>query len=363
MLVGMFTDPHFGLRRLSGTTSATQDQFENLLAEKAEAAVRLLKEHGAEETYCLGDLFDKFSNSEKVIKRAGKLLNEIDFVLAGNHDISNVVGRISSLHLLKELNSGSCVIDISPDPSLPCFGVRGNFFSVPHCISGKVFEDSIKLACEVASKVEGNVYLLLHCNASSAELGTGFGGAGPSETELWLTPELQEICEEVFTRVFIGHEHEPKYYRKGELTTLKDAKIVILGNTFPLSFGEISDRYVYLLDTETNEITKVRSVDSREVLTVADVSEISESLEVTTPFLKIIGDLSYADAPKFGAQLYKMFKNNPGLFVIGKYYEEEGKSLNKVNIKQGVSIEEVIRKAAEEQGFIKTLQEIENANA
>jgi DNA repair exonuclease SbcCD nuclease subunit len=367
MKIGMFTDPHIGLKRLSGTTSATQDRLKELLYTKATQAASTLWGLNVDYVACLGDLFDKFSNSEKEITQGFNLVGNVSFVLAGNHDISNQKTKVGSLQLIAEVGMPGPFADmcISPDPSKPFFYelVPKMVYAVPHCLSGEIFEESLREVMKAASSNVGENYLFLHCN-----VGTGFGESKSSH-ELWLSPEMALELSKIFTRVIVGHEHEPTYYKvkskssaSFEVCDLAEASVVILGNTYPLSFGEVSNRYVYVLDTFTGVIERHLSVDAKEVLTIIDAGEVTAgTAKSETPYAKITGLVPYKDSAKFNSNLYNLFANSPDILMIGKYYEEEGKGLERIKATGLRPIQEIIEEAAKKEGFLDILKEIQNA--
>jgi len=102
MKVLIYTDPHIGLNRLANTTQASAQR----LGEKNFLWVQYLLELFKQKdmlAFCLGDLFDQYSNDEAVIKQAMELIQHTDIVLAGNHDISNRKDKVSSLELLHKV--------------------------------------------------------------------------------------------------------------------------------------------------------------------------------------------------------------------------------------------------------------------
>lgn len=366
MLIGMFTDPHIGLRRLSGTTAESQVRLKFLLENMAHSAIETLRQKEAKEVICLGDLFDKFSNSEEDIAVGAKIVEKCDYVLAGNHDVSNQVSKSGSLKLLSQISESGDNVVISKDPSVPYMEILKNTDSflvvaIPHCINAETFHSSIEHAIAGASSAGSKFkYLLLHCN-----VGEGFGETMSSH-ELWLTAEYAEKALRVFDRIFIGHEHEPSFknVENGKFvpSDLDDAGIVILGNTYPLSFGEISDRSVYILNAARNTVESFCTVTSKEILTKVKVEDlVLGGVKVSTPYVRIEGTLKYEDTAKFYSNVSRIFKENPTLIMIGKYYEEEGKGLERIKGSGLKTIEEIVRESAETEGFLDILKEIENA--
>lgn len=367
MKIGIFSDPHLGLRRLAGTTSKTQNGLKALLSGVAHSAVDMLQDLKAGQIHCLGDVFDKFSNAEEDISEAAHLIDRCDFVLAGNHDVSNQVDKSGSLKLLAQVNENHAqIICISPDPTKPYFQIFSQntlyrIEAIPHCISGEVFKETIEKICSESCNSIYR-YLYLHCN-----VGSGFGESMSSH-ELWLTDELAALLADAYDRVFVGHEHESSYYdvvgEKLEKTVDIDrAKIIVVGNTYPVNFGEIADRYVFTYDPAKNTVERHVHVERSEILKVADVSEvISGSLEnVIAPYLRIEGKVLYSEMAKFYSNLHRIYACNPAVLVIGKYYEEEGKGLERIKTTSHKSIEDIVKESAEAEGFSDILKEIENA--
>jgi DNA repair exonuclease SbcCD nuclease subunit len=68
-----------------------------------------------------------------------------------------------------------------------------------------------------------------------------------SEATLNLTAEKAKRLLAKTDYVFLGHEHQPRQ--------ALDGRVVILGNTHPTSFGDISDKYYWTLTPDSLEKT------------------------------------------------------------------------------------------------------------
>lgn len=172
------------------------------------------------------------------------------WVLAGNHDCANREGVVTSLDALQEMG---CPIISPPNLSEPYFFADGPMYFVPHHASQQLFEQAMldaaaHAACERAGRAS---VLMLHCNYDQ-----------PFATEddtLNLSPAVAQKLLESFDYIFLGHEHKP--------STHFDGRVVILGNSHPTSFGDLSDKFSYQLEITDDSIdltkTRIWSKDER----------------------------------------------------------------------------------------------------
>lgn len=299
MKIGFFTDPHLGAKRSAHSTTKGQENYREKLFEIALAASKRQPV-----TICLGDLFDKFSNSEEIIYQGICVVDNCRLVLAGNHDVPNRTDLYGSLQFIEGLKGEK--ISISPDPGKPWverYTIEDfELHAIPHCLSQGVFEASIREAC-----LEGGELLLLHCN-----VGNGFGPIEGDGSSLWLTSELQQLVLDSFKLCLVGHEHTPR--------ELHDGRIVVLGNTFPLSFGEIDMRYVYTYDTETGELDKDVLFDPCECCLELPVEWLMDpgqsNITPDSLLIEVVGQLEKSQYAEFSRCLYKLWKNNPQLLAV-----------------------------------------------
>ena len=232
----LFSDPHLGTKRAAHTTAESAQRLKNMLY--TNALVASDPAHGP--SVCGGDLFDRAYNDEVTLVQGYNIAHRCRQVLSGNHDETNRQGATTSLHALKEM--GAPVVSC-PDLSTPYFDHFKEFWMVPHHASQEVFEEALEeAACDSDPWRTANRYLILHCNYDC-----------PFDTEdstLNLSPEMATHLLKSFTRIFIGHEHNSKL--------LFDGRLVIMGNTHPTSFSDISDKFRWELDTQTDELTPIR---------------------------------------------------------------------------------------------------------
>lgn len=323
MKLGFFTDPHLGVERTGNTTSLSRTLMRQHVYDCTLSVIDNLRECGAEKVYCLGDLLDKSSNDEDVIQQAGEIVQRIDGVLAGNHDIRNRVDKLSTLGLLRKLMSfdNGLKIVASANPAQPSYEVVTHnndeigIVFVPHVLSQAVFEESVKKAIDVFDgRYIQCTILCLHCNVSE----TNAIDTTKESTTLFLTAELAAQARTAFNFVLVGHEHVPK----------QEDNLYVLGNVFPLSFGEIADRFGWILDTE--KMTMERKVFSFVAesdfadIEAADMLSTGGAIETRACLVSVNGVIKKADSADMARALQKFWKVNPDLFMVRNATQIEG---------------------------------------
>ena len=233
MRIGIFSDPHLGLRRRANTTKGSSQRLQDALYFAAIKASTFYTEVDA--IVCGGDLFDRYSNPENIILQGCSMPLSM-VVIGGNHDESNRAGAKSSLEVVA---SNRCVI--RADVGSVHYAQRDFGVIVPHHTTQELFERALQEALDdPASKGKP---LFVHCNRGS------FPGEQADST-LYIPSDMEEVLLEVFTRVFYGHIHTPTF----DL----NSRGFQLGNTHPTGFGDISDKFSYVYDTETDELTATK---------------------------------------------------------------------------------------------------------
>lgn len=229
----VYTDPHLGLKRQANFTPASAAAREK---EALSSLHKLLKAEKKKGTYtmCLGDFFDKSTNSEDVILSTVRIAELTDVILSGNHDIPNNVDKSSSLHVIGALFDKKVLFaDLKkPDAVMRDIGST-RFVFAPHVLSQDDFEKVLRQANEVESKPY-NV-LCLHCNYGMPK--------GLMESSLVL--ERGEAAEllKTFHQIWIGHEHTAK--------DDFDGRLKLIGSWRPTAFDNLDDKRVLRYDTET----------------------------------------------------------------------------------------------------------------
>lgn len=244
MSIRFYSDPHLGLNRTAHTTQASRVKLRRALYE---AALEIASANPYIHKVCGGDLFDTESNDESVLLEAIKILNNTAVCLAGNHDMPNRAGKLGSLLFLGVSEATPCQITMS-EVGAGGFARRslGNttLYCVPHAATQEHFEDALHRAA-TAARLAGphNPRILItHCNLDNNLV------AG-SNSSLNLSLDLAESLLDTFDYVMLGHEHMPR--------TLFDGRLIVMGNTHPTSFSDISDKFVWDFDGTTMTQVKV----------------------------------------------------------------------------------------------------------
>lgn len=236
MKLRIFTDPHLGVSRQAHTTRESSKKLAQRLYETALKAKEI---KSGQRIVIAGDLFDRTYNSEAVILQ-GMAVAEDCFVLAGNHDLPNRADVQCSLDVVQQAQNNRVVICEQldkPRAEEPLPGV----YMVPHHASQKLFDEALDFVEQEARQGRGNQVLFVHSNR-------GFIPEDGASSTLVITDRREAELLKTFTRIFYGHEHRA--------TENLDSRAFVLGNTHPTSFSDISDKYCYDYDTETDELVR-----------------------------------------------------------------------------------------------------------
>lgn len=327
MKILLYSDPHEGLNRVANMTHASAAALREVSFSQTMKILTELKQPGMS-SFCLGDLFDQYSNSEAVIQQATELVQRTSIVLAGNHDVSNRKDCVSSLSLLHQFYGDKILI--APYGTSDTFELdvgKTKFLFVPHVANQELFEQALTEAVETATAGDGWRVLCLHCNYAS--------GREMQDTALNLTRERASELLATFHTIFLGHEHAPSEDFNGRL--------VILGNTHPTGFSDISDKRIVVYDTETGAYESLKTLTAAAMVWQGALSELPA--EPDAVFLDLVDDLAYGEG----------FKRVNALFKSGRHYairlRSKEAAKNKPVVAQVEAIEtlpEVVAKDLEE---------------
>ena len=312
MSLVIYTDPHIGLRRNANTTPAGRDRLQQAIINTLDGFLpESIVDQGDHNKYvCVGDLFDQYSNPEKVIDQGLDILYRTHMVLAGNHDVVADSDKIGSLQLIEGTPAHGDVI--RADFGKPKVGalLLDDFLvvSVPHVTTQELFEKSLGMAIDYClehpSYVEGAIpILLLHCNYDSPYECT--------ETSLNLKPDHALELLDTFSHIFMGHEHSPRDLLRGRL--------VILGNTHPTSFSDISDKRIAILDNVGGKaVVNFKQVWSKELgYLEIDVNEEGFIPATTTAqFVRVVGTAPADQMARVSKGVNTLWKNSPNLLAV-----------------------------------------------
>lgn len=303
-MIRLFSDPHFGRTPSSNASRQSKANLREQLVKYTGMAV----DGEFDQAYCLGDLFDKPANAEIDILEGLKIAANCDVILCGNHDILNREGTYSSFQLLADAYAGAGSFLMSPDPGRPfstSFELdRSWLFFVPHCYTQEIFEASVREAVAEArmrkEQTGFRAYLGLHCCLNS------YGATEKEGSSLYLTEELKKEVKEAFTWTFLGHEHLPA----------REDNIVVLGNIYPLTFGEIGDRYFYDLDPATGTLDQRLLLPAETMYEELEVGELKGRPRTDRTMVKIVGKLDYSEVGAKSKALAQLWQDNPHLIGV-----------------------------------------------
>lgn len=290
MNILFYTDPHFSLARRENVT-------ETSLRAREAFCLGYLDELTSRYTsvVCLGDLFDRANNKEEAILKANEAIEHTTYVLAGNHDIINREGAVSSLHLLSEIAPEKIILDPIAIPL--CCGVTLHF--IPHHRTQSEFDTALETAYESCSPT-GKHFLLLHCNYDSPY--------ADKEQDLNLSGGMAEKLLTKFDTILIGHEHAAR--------DLLGGRVRIIGSLFPTSFGDVEAKHRALVYNTNTE--KFDEIVTNCVHYTGSASEYAG--DPSRGYITLINDLPAGEASKLAV---KLFEN--GAFAVKILSNEEVK--------------------------------------
>ncbi len=313
MKFGLFTDPHLGLVRAAHTTVESRKRLRDALYTHTMDCIRSLRDEGAEQVFCFGDLFDTYTNDESVLLQGHAVVRAINGCMAGNHDIANRMDKIGSLQALHKILSdtedqGKLWINSEPNRPGAKFARCGSsgWAIIPHVLTQELFCESLDMAISRSRNCEAwegkSRILCLHCNVGVP----GHGEATDDGTTLYLTDEWQEKVLEEFDFVFVGHEHPPR--------SLHGGRIRLLGNIMPIAFGEIADRYVYIFDDEEKTLREIKVYDTSTEYKEIDVETLlgaeGDLPVVNASAVQIIGRVRRSDQAALARAIAKFWRTN-----------------------------------------------------
>lgn len=286
--INIFSDPHLGTTRKAHTTAKSSERLTQALFAAAAGAI----DSKADANVIVGDLFDKTYNPEYVIQQ-GVIIGRSCITLAGNHDETNRAETKSSIDIVAEI--GDVIQTALGAPS--CI-TRGPLYFVPHHGTQELFLEALISAKRQAEYADGKKYLFVHCNRGELP--------GPqSDSTLVLEIEEERELLQYFDKIFYGHIHQPAWYKDGlKVTDVNDANVIVCGNTHPTSFGDISNKYSYTLDTETGELK------SRLIWSVQDSYRELEvgqpiSLDYGVTFVRVYGKGTKLDVANYVQEVWE----------------------------------------------------------
>lgn len=247
MELTLFSDPHIGTRRAAHTTRESAKRLAGRLYYQALDIVS-----SKPNPVCGGDLFDRSFNDEDTLVQGYNIASRCLLTLAGNHDETNREGTVTSLRALKAMDVPIVAVEDLTTPYFTFYPF--GLYVVPHHATQDLFEVAMIYAADHALRFRDGkpAVLLLHCNYDASDVMLH------GDATLNLTAAMAERLLQAFDYIFLGHEHQP--------ATHFDGRVVVMGNTHPTSFSDISDKFTYRLTIEDDRVDlaqeKVWSKDS-----------------------------------------------------------------------------------------------------
>jgi len=223
----IFTDPHLGRNAGAHTSKQSSEALNEAIYHNAKMATKVT-ENGTS-VVCVGDLFDKSHNRENILLQGLSIAKKCDLILAGNHDLANRENTKTSIEVIKAYFDS--VVSARVNETLYEFYEEGGdesfeFAIIPHHSSQDLFDSAIEQT--LTSNKSGDL-IFLHCNFNSP--------FATNDSSLNLSIEQSEQLLNKFKYIVLGHEHNHRWELGGRL--------LILGNTHPTNFGDISDKFFW----------------------------------------------------------------------------------------------------------------------
>lgn len=295
-MINFFTDPHLGLSARTNTSASSSKALDAKLTK-----VALSVAHTYDNLVCVGDLFHRSHNKESVILEAVEVAANCDIVVGGNHDMINRTDDVPSLELVTKV----C------DSVLKCKTGEVQVYSglefetgevlcvIPHHATQELFDQAVDLACQSSGDI-----VVLHCNYNNPFV-------QDIDTALNLSPLQAEKLLKSFSYIVLGHEHMHRWEM--------DGRLLVLGNTHPTGFGDISDKFVWHFDKKKanpwsqtkiwDKFTGELTLAANEIYDLPESEFLLDGEAVAPQFVSIVGDLPAEDIPELASRIGLIWKH------------------------------------------------------
>lgn len=278
-MMHIYTDPHAGKNLISHTTQDSRKRLREFIALNTSMVVGDFDQD--ELIICAGDLFDTYQNTEEVLHSTLWACDRTDYILAGNHDVVNILGRKGTLDIVGTVFDGKVIAHKFGKPNLravymsvPPTDDTPMIVMVPHHSNQKLFEEALE-ACEVVAEAHpGKSILISHCNYNSDFI--------KDDVALNMTQRHAKKLLKSFEYIFLGHEHNHR--------TDLDGRLIVVGSPHPTNFGDISDKFVVSWDGEGHPVMKQTWSKSKHYLEV-HWANLAENLTPDHQWVKLTGEI------------------------------------------------------------------------
>lgn len=316
----IYSDPHLGLSRKANYTEASSKAREQWVTVELTKLLEASVDAGHGLRLCLGDFFEKESVSEQVLLDSLPIVAMTDVIMAGNHDLSNRVGKATSFAVLKEI-AGDKVLIADQELNQGFSAVSGStvFCFAPHAITQAGYVAMIEDLVKEAAAFPGYRILCLHCNWD-------MDPERLSDSTLNLTPEFACELLATFHTILIGHVHTPQEIYGG--------RVKLIGSVFPTAFDNLDSKRALVYDTETGEFTDFVTWDAEASYYCGPASECPPDLK---QYYELFDDLPAGESQKIVVDLFK-----EGAFGVKLTKKVSAEELQAVSVAQLLRLPETI---------------------
>jgi DNA repair exonuclease SbcCD nuclease subunit len=292
-MLNFSTDYHLGMSLNTHTTHESRGRLKTALYHQALGIVT----DNSDSHYCLGDMVHTYRNSEETIQQVMTILSKLDNCIMGNHDVTNRSDSMGTMELLHPLYD---IVPAVMGKCKPHHEYEGDavLVLIPHTNSQELFEETLAGLKKKDTPDHRPNILLLHCNYESPwEL---------NATTLNLTRETAKKLLEIYDYILIGHEHN---YRED-----LDGRVILLGNTHPTNFGDISDKYRWSYTVDGGLEKTLVWEKEKHYEKVDPFAE--EDIDSSRQFIEVEGDVEAAVFPAYCKWLAKLWKKCDKAYAI-----------------------------------------------
>lgn len=321
-MLRILSDTHLGRNAAAHTTNASRQLLDKAIFNNGKLAA---KTDGT--TIHVGDLFDKASNKESVILQGISIAKDCDLVVGANHDLPNRNDVKSSIELVNAYTENVVWTPVGKAYHEHFEDDEGCLFSiVPHHNNQQLFDQALEECLDSFSGKKD--ILFLHCNYNNFH--------AQNDASLNLTPEQGEKILEKYHYIVLGHEHNHRW----ELSN----KLLIVGNTHPTSFGDISDKYYWDYCPKKKEFTKTKVFDLELGFIRINVKQLlaGEFTLDAQSFVEISGkDVDPSLAGDISKAMHDLWQTHSSMLMLRNNVEYRQLSAAKVD--SGAQLEDVTK--------------------
>lgn len=285
----------------------------------------------------LGDVFDSFRCSNNTLTDAVDLTSHFNIVNFGNHDFARDLSKTSALEDLKYISDFDLVKDNEYDYAFDMHKVALTI--VPYQSSQTKFEELL-LNLVPPNSPNAIKILGLHTNIESPYCS--------ADIDNNLTKEMIESLLEKFDYIITSHEHNSR--------VLYDGRVIVTGSIIPMDFGQMTDKWLWVFDTESLEWSK-------ELLwSVCDNFKrvlVQEFLDMQTPmnFIEVTGEIQPSDVLPVNKKITNWFRSGEVIAIRNNtQLIKSSKTIEKVS---GLSWKDMVKSKLNEQQ-LKAFEELDH---